>query len=73
MMTPYGDLTDIGSWYLGGNATGLEALPEDKPGPSSCSADNPCGGKNSGMSLTGNGGWLLCQTAVLASVSAFFF
>ncbi|KAK3319441.1 glycosyl hydrolase catalytic core-domain-containing protein [Apodospora peruviana] len=50
MLDPYGDLTDIGSWYLGGNGTGNEALPTDTPGNSSCTAANPCG-KNAGTTL----------------------
>lgn len=46
MLDPYGNLTDIGSWYLGGDATGNAALPTDTPGEISCTADKPCGSKN---------------------------
>jgi hypothetical protein len=42
-LDPYGNLTDIGSWYLGGNATGKVALPTDTYSNTSCTAGNPCG------------------------------
>ncbi|KAK3935956.1 glycosyl hydrolase catalytic core-domain-containing protein [Diplogelasinospora grovesii] len=42
-LDPYGNLTDIGSWYLGGNATGKVALPTDTYSNTSCTAANPCG------------------------------
>ncbi|KAK1775754.1 glycosyl hydrolase catalytic core-domain-containing protein [Copromyces sp. CBS 386.78] len=49
-LDPYGKLTDIGSWYLGGNATGREALPSDdyKGEDDKCTKDKPCGGDENG-------------------------
>lgn len=71
MLNPYGDLTDIGSWYLGGNATGTEALPTDKPGESACTPEKPCGGsgsKNNAASLRRDG-----LVISLLGVAAGFF
>lgn len=50
-LDPYGKLTDIGSWYLGGNATGREALPSDdyKGEEDKCTKEKPCGGDGSGV------------------------
>jgi hypothetical protein len=55
MLDPWGNLTDIGSWYLGGNATGKEAMPSDTPGTAACTAERPCIGakKNDGAGLSG--------------------
>jgi hypothetical protein len=55
MLDPYGNLTDIGSWYLGGNATGKAAIPDDGPRSDACTAEKPCTdsttGKNDGTDL----------------------
>lgn len=54
MLDPYNRLTDIGSWYLGGNATGNPPTYNSTSGGSagggdgttSCSAAHPCGKGN---------------------------
>lgn len=57
MLDPYGDLTDIGSWYLGGNATGAEAVPTDKPGDGTvCTPEKPCGAGTGSDNGSKNGG-----------------
>jgi hypothetical protein len=59
MLDPWGNLTDIGSWYLGGEATGKAAMPNDTPRTNACSAEHPCTGsdnKNAGVSLAGGRG-----------------
>ncbi|KAL1842110.1 hypothetical protein VTJ49DRAFT_5989 [Mycothermus thermophilus] len=53
MLDPWGNLTDIGSWYLGGEATGTPAMPNDVPRTDLCSVENPCGGKNAAATVTG--------------------
>jgi hypothetical protein len=53
MLDPWGNLTDIGSWYLGGEATGKAAMPNDTPRTNECSAANPCVDKNAGTDLAG--------------------
>ena len=61
LLDPYGKLTDIGSWYLGGNATGREAMPSDdyKGQDDKCTKDKPCGGdKEDGVGVV-RPGWLL--------------
>ncbi|KAK3398871.1 glycosyl hydrolase catalytic core-domain-containing protein, partial [Sordaria brevicollis] len=52
-LDPYGKLTDIGSWYLGGNATGREALPSDdyKGDDAKCTKDKPCGEEENGQGV----------------------
>ncbi|KAH6855557.1 glycosyl hydrolase catalytic core-domain-containing protein [Chaetomium sp. MPI-CAGE-AT-0009] len=57
MLDPWGNLTDIGSWYLGGNATGKEAMPNGTPRTNACSAEHPCtgSGENAGVSVSGGG------------------
>ncbi|KAK3687163.1 glycosyl hydrolase catalytic core-domain-containing protein [Podospora appendiculata] len=67
MLDPYGELTDIGAWYLGENGTGTAALPTDGTGGNkSCTADNPCGGaKNAGESLVAEGGLMTWRWAGL--------
>ncbi|KAK4158227.1 glycosyl hydrolase catalytic core-domain-containing protein [Chaetomidium leptoderma] len=54
MLDPWGNLTDIGSWYLGGNATGKAAMPNDTPRTNACSAEHPCtdADKNAGTELS---------------------
>ncbi|KAJ4398647.1 hypothetical protein N0V85_006223 [Neurospora sp. IMI 360204] len=49
-LDPYGELTDIGSWYLGGNATGREAMPSDDymGEDDKCTKEKPCGGDENG-------------------------
>ncbi|EGO60004.1 hypothetical protein NEUTE1DRAFT_121688 [Neurospora tetrasperma FGSC 2508] len=47
-LDPYGELTDIGSWYLGGNATGREALPSEDYKDDKCTKEKPCGGEENG-------------------------
>lgn len=47
-LDPYGELTDIGSWYLGGNATGREALPSEDFKDDKCTKEKPCGGEENG-------------------------
>jgi len=48
MLDPYGKLTDIGSWYLGGSATGRVAMPTDVDAEESvCAPENPCGDSTS--------------------------
>lgn len=42
MLNSYGDLTDIGSWYLGGNSTGV--IPKDtivKPNRTATASSTP--------------------------------
>jgi hypothetical protein len=66
MLDPYGNLTDIGSWYLGGNATGKAAMPDDTQGTNaSCSVDHPCtgGNKNAGATLSVGGSWTMWASA----------
>ncbi len=70
MLDPYGNLTDIGSWYLGGNATGTDAVPAPYKAPdgTSCSADKPCGSKSAAGRYAMNGGWLqMCLFSGLIS------
>jgi len=63
MLDPYNRLTDIGSWYLGGNATGNPPTystggssqgggDNGGNGSTSCSATHPCGQGN-GASING--------------------
>ncbi|KAH8881407.1 hypothetical protein GQ53DRAFT_888465 [Thozetella sp. PMI_491] len=55
-LDPYGNLTDIGSWYLGGNATGNAPMPSfsgstsssNTSSSTSCTSVTPCGKKNEG-------------------------
>lgn len=58
MLDPYGNLTDIGSWYLGGNSTGKAAMPDDAPGGDVCTVEKPCidGDKNGADLLGGSRG-----------------
>lgn len=57
MLDPWGNLTDIGSWYLGGNATGKAAVPSDAPRTDACTTEHPCtgSGKNDGVRLSDGG------------------
>ncbi|GAB1316777.1 Glycosyl hydrolase catalytic core-domain-containing protein [Madurella fahalii] len=65
MLDPYGNLTDIGSWYLGGDPTGNSALPTDTPGEICCTADRPCG--DNAASVRSRGLWsvVLCLVLLL--------
>ncbi|KAL2132978.1 hypothetical protein VTI74DRAFT_3048 [Chaetomium olivicolor] len=67
MLDPWGNLTDIGSWYLGGNATGKAAMPSDTPGTNACTAEKPCiANKNAGADLSGARNWGLWGSAALS-------
>ncbi|KAK3947123.1 glycosyl hydrolase catalytic core-domain-containing protein [Pseudoneurospora amorphoporcata] len=69
-LDPYGKLTDIGSWYLGGNATGREALPSDdyRGEDDKCTKDKPCGGEENGAG-TLQPGRLAVLLVVVSSLS----
>ncbi|KAK4184242.1 glycosyl hydrolase catalytic core-domain-containing protein [Podospora australis] len=63
MLTSYGNLTNVGNWYLGKQTT---EKPGQRPANANhCTADNPCGGsgtkKNAGvrMSVGEVAGWLM--------------
>lgn len=68
MLDPWGNLTDIGSWYLGGNATGKPAMPNDTPRTNACTAEHPCtpDKKNAGTDLLGGRGWGMWWTVASA-------
>ncbi|KAM7214395.1 Glycosyl hydrolase catalytic core domain containing protein [Rhypophila decipiens] len=73
MLNPYGELTDIGSWYLGGNATGLEAIPTDQPTEAACTPEKPCGsGPKNGASGARIDGLVMSLLAVGAVFVLFF-
>ena len=80
MLDPYNRLTDIGSWYLGGNATGNLPSYDGSSGAgqgdgnggdetTSCSAAHPCGNGNGGSRAGGIGAGLGLVSA-LAGLSA---
>ncbi|CCC13523.1 hypothetical protein SMACR_07147 [Sordaria macrospora] len=65
-LDPYGKLTDIGSWYLGGNATGRQALPSDdyKGDNERCTKDKPCEGDENGVGTLRPGGLIVLLVVV---------
>jgi len=73
MLDMYGNLTDIGSWYLGGNATGHDPFPSDT-GPAACSAAKPCGSGSGAVKMLGGmaglSGRYLVAVCMLATLLA---
>ena len=75
MLDPYNRLTDIGSWYLGGNATGNPPTyggggggSGNGSGSGSCTPQNPCGKGSAAVRGAAVGGWFGVVMGAVASL-----